>query len=65
MPGHPVGDTLKEETVANIKVITEAIFEHDVIFLLLDTREARWLPTVLAAHHGKVKLCLCAFVINF
>ncbi|KAF9823835.1 hypothetical protein SFRURICE_013372 [Spodoptera frugiperda] len=53
MPGHPVGESLKEETINNIKIITEAIAEHDVIFLLLDTREARWLPTLIAAHYGK------------
>lgn len=54
MPGHPVGESLKEETINNIKIITEAIAEHDVIFLLLDTREARWLPTLIAAHYGKI-----------
>ncbi|KAF9422491.1 hypothetical protein HW555_001889 [Spodoptera exigua] len=54
MPGHPVGESLKDETINNIKIITEAIAEHDVIFLLLDTREARWLPTLIAAHYGKI-----------
>ncbi|KAG6441549.1 hypothetical protein O3G_MSEX001900 [Manduca sexta] len=54
MPGHPVGESLKDETVSNIKFITEAIAEHDVVFLLLDTREARWLPTLIAAHYGKI-----------
>lgn len=56
MPGHPIGESLKEETIANIQKITQAIAEHDVIFLLLDTREARWLPTLIAAHYGKVSI---------
>ncbi|CAH2049281.1 unnamed protein product, partial [Iphiclides podalirius] len=54
MPGHPVGDSLVEETMASLKLIIDSIIEHDVIFLLLDTREARWLPTVIAANHGKI-----------
>lgn len=54
MPGHPIGESLEEETINNIKVITQAIAKHDVIFLLLDTREARWLPTLLGAYYGKV-----------
>ncbi|KAL0821147.1 hypothetical protein ABMA28_005766 [Loxostege sticticalis] len=56
MPGHPIGESLKEETIANIQKITQAIAEHDVIFLLLDTREARWLPTLIAAHYGKIAI---------
>ncbi|KAG7300190.1 hypothetical protein JYU34_015739 [Plutella xylostella] len=56
MPGHPVGASMREETVANIEKLTQAIESHDVIFLLLDTREARWLPTLIAAHFGKIVL---------
>lgn len=55
MPGYPVGEDLMEEMYNNVKLVTDAIVEHDVIFLLLDSREARWLPTVIAAVHGKVK----------
>lgn len=55
MPGHSVGDSLLKETKKNVDAITELISNHDVIFLLMDSRESRWLPTVLAAHYGKVR----------
>ncbi|CAH0718246.1 unnamed protein product, partial [Brenthis ino] len=54
MPGHPIGESLKEESINNIKLLTEQILSHDVIFLLLDTREARWLPTLIAACNKKI-----------
>eukprot|EP00887_Chlorella_sp_A99_P000291 scaffold13.g291.t1 len=57
MPGHPVGGAAEEERlrvdVARLEVL---VAEHDVVFLLLDTREARWLPTLLAAAHGKLAI---------
>jgi len=38
--------------------LEELIIEHDVVFLLLDSREARWLPTVLAGIHNKICLTM-------
>lgn len=34
--------------------LAELIQQHDVVYELLDTREARWLPTLLAAAAGKL-----------
>ncbi|CAG0915301.1 unnamed protein product [Notodromas monacha] len=50
MPGHGVGGD-RDSIKRSVKQLEELYEKHDVIFLLLDSREARWLPTVL----GKVK----------
>lgn len=44
-------EKLLQETVA---LIEDLISKHDVIFLALDSREARWLPTVIGSKYGKV-----------
>ncbi|PYI00487.1 E1-like protein-activating [Aspergillus sclerotiicarbonarius CBS 121057] len=52
MLGHPVIDV--EKARAEFEVLQTLIDEHDVIFLLMDTREARWLPTVMGKAAGKI-----------
>ncbi|KAM4651994.1 ubiquitin-like modifier-activating enzyme ATG7 [Discoglossus pictus] len=56
MPGHPV--SFSEETMhqarKDVEKLEGLIAEHDVIFLLMDTRESRWLPTVIAASQHKL-----------
>jgi ubiquitin-like modifier-activating enzyme ATG7 len=54
MPGHYVRteDQIRE-TFKNLDFIEKLVEEHDVVFLLLDSREARWLPTVLANKYDK------------
>lgn len=56
MPGHIVkGAEAVEECKATISKLEQLIAEHDVVFLLLDSREARWLPTVIATAQSKVR----------
>eukprot|EP01116_Phalansterium_solitarium_P005562 TRINITY_DN1735_c0_g2_i2.p1 TRINITY_DN1735_c0_g2~~TRINITY_DN1735_c0_g2_i2.p1 ORF type:complete len:716 (+),score=212.12 TRINITY_DN1735_c0_g2_i2:935-3082(+) len=54
MPGHPVSPGLLDQTRASVARLEALIAEHDAVFLLLDSREARWLPTLIAASHGKL-----------
>lgn len=50
MLGHPIKDKT-EEDFEKLKALIE---EHDAIFLLMDSRESRWLPTVMAKAAGKI-----------
>ena len=52
MIGHPVTDSVK--TKGEFEKLQSLIDEHDVIFLLMDTRESRWLPTVMGKAAGKI-----------
>ncbi|RHW69648.1 Ubiquitin-like modifier-activating enzyme ATG7 [Trypanosoma brucei equiperdum] len=53
MPGHRVDKVCEEEVKAEIEALDELIRSHDVVFLLTDSREARWLPTLMATAHCK------------
>lgn len=48
MPGHHVGRDELDGVRADAAALEELIASHDVVFLLTDTRESRWLPTLLA-----------------
>ncbi len=52
MLGHPIQD--EEKTKEEFDTLRGLIDSHDVIFLLMDTRESRWLPTVMAKASGKI-----------
>ena len=52
MAGHPVMDEAKVE--ADFHILRNLINEHDAIFLLMDTRESRWLPSVMGKATGKI-----------
>ncbi|CAH2009913.1 unnamed protein product [Acanthoscelides obtectus] len=54
MPGHSVGESLLEQTKESVKKLTQLIKDHDAIFLLLDSRESRWLPTLIGNVENKI-----------
>lgn len=58
MPGHPISSSSDagashtvEEDVAKLE---ELVKSHDAVFLLMDSRESRWLPTVMGKKWNKV-----------
>ncbi|KAJ7947078.1 ubiquitin-like modifier-activating enzyme atg7 [Quillaja saponaria] len=56
MPGHPVPRQEEESVLDDCRRLRDLIDSHDMVFLLTDTRESRWLPTLLCANTNKVTL---------
>jgi ubiquitin-like modifier-activating enzyme ATG7 len=56
MPGHAVGKDEVAGVLEDCRRLKEMIDEHDVVFLLTDTRESRWLPTLLCANSNKIAI---------
>lgn len=55
MPGHISKESDVEQALKDVEKLDKLVQEHDAVFLLLDTREARWMGTLLAAAHNKVR----------
>ncbi|TFL02674.1 hypothetical protein BDV98DRAFT_592331 [Pterulicium gracile] len=56
MPGHPIPPLSVDKAKEDVKKLEKLFDEHDVVFLLMDSRESRWLPTVMGAAKGKIVL---------
>lgn len=56
MPGHPVSKKDEQAVLDDCKRLHDLVDSHDAVFLLTDTRESRWLPTLLCANANKVSL---------
>ena len=52
MPGHPVAVAEEAGVRADAEALEALVRRHDCVFLLMDTRESRWLPTLLCASAG-------------
>ena len=52
MAGHPIVD--EESVISDFRILEKLIVEHDAVFLLMDTRESRWLPTVMGKASDKI-----------
>lgn len=50
MIGHPANENSK----SNFDKLCELYEEHDVVFLLMDSRESRWLPTLMGLSMDKI-----------
>lgn len=40
----------------SVEQLERLIQSHDAVFFLMDTRESRWLPTMLCAAHNKLAI---------
>ncbi|KAI0492994.1 hypothetical protein KFK09_027270 [Dendrobium nobile] len=56
MPGHPVPAQEADNVLKDCELLQSLIASHDVVFLLTDTRESRWLPTLICANENKVAI---------
>ncbi|KAJ7558577.1 hypothetical protein O6H91_04G046800 [Diphasiastrum complanatum] len=56
MPGHSVGKNEIPKLLEDLNQLKDLVHDHDVVFLLTDTRESRWLPTVLCADANKIAI---------
>ncbi|CUS23024.1 LAQU0S08e00452g1_1 [Lachancea quebecensis] len=52
MIGHPITNEAKQ--IEDYERLLELVKAHDVLFLLMDSRETRWLPTVLGYAEDKI-----------
>ncbi|SJL00121.1 related to APG7-component of the autophagic system [Armillaria ostoyae] len=56
MPGHPIpaSPSISDQVKRDVEKLENLIEEHDVVYLLMDSRESRWLPTVIARSKAKL-----------
>lgn len=67
MPGHPIPNNPSsiQKAQADVAKLEQLIDQHDAIFLLMDSRESRWLPTVVSAAKNKVRASSFSSILLF
>lgn len=58
MPGHAIAEAEMASVQRAVERLDELVASHDAVFLLTDSRESRWLPTMLGALHRKLVMCV-------
>nr|CAD2140451.1 unnamed protein product [Meloidogyne enterolobii] len=56
MPGYPFSEEEEDNVRQSCNQLEECIKNCDVLFLVMDSRESRWLPTLLASVHNKLAI---------
>uniref|UniRef100_A0A453BZ79 Autophagy-related protein 7 n=2 Tax=Aegilops tauschii subsp. strangulata TaxID=200361 RepID=A0A453BZ79_AEGTS len=56
VPGNPVSKTKMSSVLDNCKRLQALVASSDVVFLLTDTWESRWFPTLLCANENKIAI---------
>lgn len=64
MPGHPIPPASRAKAVEDIKELERLVDAHDAIILGMDSRESRWLPSLLGKAKGKVCLSISDSIFN-
>lgn len=62
MPGHCATD---DDWRMDAEELAKLVCSHNVVFLLTDSRESRWLPTVLGKVHGKLVITIALGFDNY
>ncbi|KAJ1993187.1 Autophagy protein 7 [Dimargaris cristalligena] len=56
MPGHPIATSARTRQATELAKLEALVHSHDVLFLLTDSRESRWLPTLWGNLHQKITI---------